>query len=117
MFNFIGELSKILFGTMDKNFANYYNEQIKLFKHNSDDVNTLLKQQLCVMKSSLGAVNSTLIVVEYNENLLKMLINNITRYMSNLMSQTTAKVNMVSAKIEVEGHILKVTGARKPRCI
>jgi hypothetical protein len=46
VFNFIGELSKILFGTMDEDDAKYYNEQIKLFEHNSEDVNELLKQQL-----------------------------------------------------------------------
>ena len=96
---------------MDENDTHYYKEQIKLFEHNSDDMNTLLKQQLCLMKSSLGAVNSTLIDVEYNENLLKMGISNITRYMNNLRSETTANVNIVSAKIKVEGHTLKVTSA------
>jgi hypothetical protein len=57
--NFVGQLSKILFGTMDENDADYYNEQIKLFEQNSEDMTTLLKQQLCVVKSSLGAVNNT----------------------------------------------------------
>jgi hypothetical protein len=50
VFNIIGELSKILFGTMDEDDAHYYNEQIKLFEQNSDDKNTVLKQQLCVIK-------------------------------------------------------------------
>jgi hypothetical protein len=59
VFNFIGELSKILFGTMDEDDAKYYNEQIKLFEQNSEDMNTLLKQQLSVVRSSLGAVNNT----------------------------------------------------------
>jgi hypothetical protein len=107
VFNFIGELSKILFGTMDDDDAVYYNEQIKLFEQNSEDTNTLLKQQLSVMKSSLGAVNSTLVDVEYNENLLRVGISNITRYMDTLRSETTASLNLVSAKIKVEGHILK----------
>ena len=43
VFNFIGELSKILFGTMDDDDAKYYNDQIKLFEQNSEDMNTLLK--------------------------------------------------------------------------
>ena len=57
VFNFIGELSKILFGTMDEDDAKYYNEQIKFFEQNSEDINTLLKQQLSVVRSSLGAIN------------------------------------------------------------
>jgi hypothetical protein len=101
VFNFIGELSKVLFGTMDEDDARYYNEQIKFFEQNSGDTNTLLKE-LSVMKSSLGAVNSTLVCVEYNKNLMKVGMSNITRYMDTLRSETTASFNMVSAKIEVE---------------
>ena len=68
VFNFIGELSKILFGSRDNGDAKYYNDQIKLFEQNSEDMNTLLRQQLSVVKSSLGAVNNTLTDVKYNEN-------------------------------------------------
>lgn len=52
VFNFVGKLSKILFGTMDEDDAKYY-EQIKLFEQNSEDMTSLLKQQLYVVKSSL----------------------------------------------------------------
>jgi hypothetical protein len=53
VFNFIGEISKILFGTMDNDDAKYYNEQIKHFEENSDDITKLMKQQLVVVKSTL----------------------------------------------------------------
>ena len=69
MFNFVRELSKILFGTLDEDDVKYYNDQIKLFERNSEDVDTLLKQQLSVMKSSLGAVNNTLIDMAHNEDI------------------------------------------------
>jgi hypothetical protein len=36
VFNFVGELSKVLFGTMDDD-VKFYNDQIKLFEQNSDD--------------------------------------------------------------------------------
>ena len=111
VFNFIGELSKILFGTMDDDDAKYYNDQIKLFEQNSEDITTLLKQQLSVIRSSLGAVNSTLMDVEYNENLMKEGISKITKYMNSLQSETNEKMSLFSAKIEVEGHILRVNNA------
>ena len=111
VFNFTGELSKILFGTMDEDDAKYYNEQIKLFEQNSEDTNMLLKQQLSVVRSSLGSVNITLTDVEYNENLLKEGINRITKYMNNLKAETNEKMSLFSAKIEVEGHILRVSNA------
>jgi archaellum component FlaC len=111
VFNFIGELSKILFGTMDDDDAKFYNEQIKLFEQNSEDMTTLLKQQLSVVKSSLGAINNTLTDVEYNEKLLKEGINKVTAYMNTLKSETEQKMDLFSAKIEVEGHIMSVNSA------
>jgi len=102
VFNFVGELSKILFGTMDDDDAKYYNEQIKLFEQNSENTNTLLRQQLSVVRSSLGAVNNTLADVEYNENLMKVWINRITEYMNTLKAETNEKMSLFSAKIEVE---------------
>jgi hypothetical protein len=44
VFNFIGEISKVLFGILDNEDAAYYNEQIKHFEENSDDMTKLLKQ-------------------------------------------------------------------------
>jgi hypothetical protein len=51
VFNFIGELSKVLFGAMDDDDAKYFNYQIKLFEQNSEDMNTWLRQQFSVVKS------------------------------------------------------------------
>jgi hypothetical protein len=42
IFNFIGEISKILFSTMDNDDAEYYNEQIKQFEENLEDITKLL---------------------------------------------------------------------------
>jgi hypothetical protein len=49
---------------MDDDNTKYYNEQIKLLEQNSEDMNTMLNQQLSVIRSPLGAVNSTLADVE-----------------------------------------------------
>jgi hypothetical protein len=111
VFNFIGELSKVLFGTMDDDDAKYYNDQIKLFEQNSEDMSTLLREQLSVVRSSLGAVNNTLTDVEYNENLLKEGINKVTKYVEMLGKETNEKVNIISMKIEVEEHIVRVNNA------
>ena len=45
-FNFYGGVSKILFGTMDDEDAQYYNEQIRHFEENSESMTNLMKQQL-----------------------------------------------------------------------
>jgi hypothetical protein len=74
-------------------------------------MDTLLKQQLSVVRSSLGAVNNTLADVEYNENLLKEGMGKVIKYMDTLRLETNEKMNLVSTKIEVERHILRVNNA------
>ena len=91
VFNFIGELSKIFFGTLDDDEAEYYNEQIKLFEQNSEDMNTLLKQQLAMVRSSVGAVNNTLADVECKKNLLQEGVNKVTEYMNTQKLETNEK--------------------------
>jgi flagellar basal body-associated protein FliL len=89
--NFIVELSKILFGTMDEDDAKYFIDQIKLFEQNSEDMKTSLKQQLFVVRSSLEAINNTLEDAEYNESLLKEGIDRFTKYMNTLKSENNEK--------------------------
>jgi hypothetical protein len=50
--NFIGEISKVLFGTLDADDAEYYNAQIKHFEEEADDMTSMLKQQLSIVKAS-----------------------------------------------------------------
>ena len=41
--NFVGEISKVLFGTLEENEAGYYDEQIRNFKRNSYDTTDLFE--------------------------------------------------------------------------
>jgi len=50
----VGEISKLLFGTLDENNAEYYDERIRQVESNSEDTAELLKQQVYVIKSTLG---------------------------------------------------------------
>jgi hypothetical protein len=107
VFNFVGEISKILFGTMDDEDAGYYNEQIERFEENSDDITKLLKQQLYVVKSSLRSVNNTLTDIEYNQEEVKKGLQEINDYIKSTTGETREKINMVAAEILVESHIAR----------
>ena len=50
----MGEISKLLFGTVDENNAEYYDERVRQFESNSEDTAEILKQQVYVFKSTLG---------------------------------------------------------------
>lgn len=51
--------AKVLFGTMDGDDAQYYNDQIAHFEQSSSSLTHLLKQQLTMVRFTLGAVNET----------------------------------------------------------
>ena len=57
LFNFVGEFSKALFGTMDDEDAQFYRDQIKRFEQGTTTLTQLMKQQLMIVKSTLCAFN------------------------------------------------------------
>jgi hypothetical protein len=65
---------------MDDEDAKYYNEQIKHFEENVDDIPKLLKQQIFALKSSLRVVNNTVIDIGYNQEKVKMGMMQIKNY-------------------------------------
>jgi hypothetical protein len=109
--NFIGEISKVLFGTLDENDAEYYDEQIRKFEANSDDTTDLLKQQVCVLKTTLGAFNETLRDVEHNDKLMRKGLTDIQNYLGTLASETTRELSIFEAKFTIEKHITQVNNA------
>jgi len=111
VFNFIGEVSKILFGTMDDDDAQYYNEQIKHFEQNSGRTTDLLKQQLYVVKSSLGAVNDSLSGVVYKEAKMREGLLQFKDYVEKFVLKTESVKNTLSLKIAVESHVARVNDA------
>jgi len=70
VFNFIGGISKILFGTMDNEDASYYAERISNLEMEQIDFLKLSKEQITVVNSTLRSLNSTLLAVSENERIL-----------------------------------------------
>jgi len=101
----MGEISKVLFSTLDENNAEYYDEKIRHFESNSKDTTELLKQQVYVIKSTLGALNITLADVEHDDKLVKQGLVEIQTYLDSLSSETAGKLTMFEAKFMIEKHI------------
>jgi len=99
--NFIGEIIKVLFGTLDENDTEHYIEQIRKFEANSDDTTDLLKQQVCVLKTTLGAFNETLKDVAHNDKLMRKGLMDIQNYLGRLASETTRELSIFEAKFMI----------------
>jgi hypothetical protein len=61
VFNLVGEISKILFGTVDDEDAIYYADKISLLEREQLDFLKLSKEQISVVRTTLRSVNSTLV--------------------------------------------------------
>jgi hypothetical protein len=109
--NFVGEISKILFGTLVSDDADYYNEQIKHFEENTEDKTNLLKQQLSIIKASLGTFNDTISDMEYNGKIVKEGLSNLKSYMERVTSETEFQLKVLKVKVTTEGHIAQVSNA------
>lgn len=70
VFNFVGGISKILFGMMDSNDTSYYAEKISNLDEEQLEFFSLSKEQVTVVKSTLRFLNSTLLTVSENERML-----------------------------------------------
>jgi septation ring formation regulator EzrA len=96
---------------MDNEGAKYYNEQIRHFEENSDDITKLLKQQLIVVRSTLGTISNTLTDMKYNQEKVKNGLIQIKSFLESATSENRKKLNTLAAKITVESHIAKVREA------
>jgi hypothetical protein len=93
---------------MNNKDAKYYNEQIKYFEENSDDITKLLKQQIFVVKSSLGAISNTFTDMECNEEKGKTGLTPIKYYLELFASENREKLNLLTTNVIVEGPIVKI---------
>ena len=111
LFNFVGKISKALFRTMDDDNAQYCHDQIDHFEQGSATLTELVKQQLIVVKSTLGTFNETLTDVDYNERKKREGLGQLQAYVNTLDAQVETATHLLSLKITLENHIAKALDA------
>ena len=82
VFNFIGGISIILFGTLDNENANYYTNKISHLENEQLDFLKLSKEQITVVKTTLRSVNSTLLTVSENEKSLDKVLEEMVKHVN-----------------------------------
>ena len=108
LFNFVGKVSKALFGTLDDDDAQLYHEHIERLEQGTTTLTQLMKHQLMIVKSVLCTFNETLTDVEYNELKMAEGLNQLQRHVNTFGTQ---KHYLLSLKIAIESHIAKALDA------
>lgn len=87
LFNAIGSIFKTLFGTLDSNDAERFNEAINKAEGNEKELFQLLKQQIQVVKTTISNFNNTITNLDQNKNIFNQNFELITNYTSKTQKQ------------------------------
>lgn len=108
-FNFIGTISKILFGTMDEDDASYYADKISEIEKLNVDTLKLTREQVTVIKSTLRAINGTLQDVILNESNLQKGLETMEGHINAQTGKIKEMFTVNSLAIEMNRHALLLT--------
>jgi hypothetical protein len=101
--NFIGEISKILFGTLTQSDARSYNKHISELDREQKEFLHLAKEQMTVIKTTITSVNSTLQRVNQNEKMLESGLNQLFNYSTHKLRdlKEVESVNLLNEQLRL----------------
>jgi hypothetical protein len=94
--NFVGEISKILFGTLTQSDARDYNEHISELEKEQKEFLHLANEQMTIIKTTVSSVNSTLQRVNQNEKVLETGLNKLLNYSNHKFYEMTEEMENVN---------------------
>ena len=110
VFNFIGDISKKLFGTMDNEDASYYALKISNLEKEQTDFLKLSKEQITV-KSTLRSLNSTLLAVSENERILSKGLEEMAKHVNDGDGEIKEMFTGTSMLLTVNEHNMQLERA------
>lgn len=80
--NAIGRVSKLIFGTLDDEDADYYNSRISQFTKNEQNLAQIIREQSHVIQTTISNFNSTISNLNNNEKVLKGNLDKLIEYVN-----------------------------------
>lgn len=109
VFNLVGQVSKILFGTLDEADATYYKEHIEQMEKNSEGLLRLTKEQVAVVRATLSGVNRTVHSLQSNEQILKLGMEKLERFLKNYTKETDTGFKRVASLVTINEQVLQLS--------
>lgn len=87
-FSGVGTILKHVFGTMDDNDANKYNDAIQNLQNNDKQLTSLLKQNIIMSTAAISKVNETIHFIAQNEGRLNDAVDTLVSSLRNVTDET-----------------------------
>jgi hypothetical protein len=94
--DFVGEISKVLFGTLTQSDAREYNRHIGQLEKDQKEFLHISSEQMTVIKSAIQLVDSTIQKVDKNEKFLRDIILQLDRQVVNVSALLQTEIEQVS---------------------
>ena len=104
MLNFIGDVSKILFGTLTQTDAEEYNKHISILEQEQAEILHLTKEEMTIVRSTINTVNLTIHRIIENEAKLKKCLESLNKGLTDeidKVQEETEGIAMINEKIRV----------------
>lgn len=99
-FNIIGSTFKTIFGTLDENDGNYFNQALNSVQDNEKHVVNLLSQQIQVVRSTISNFNNTITNLDQNRKIFNENFEKLSNYSKDLNN----KIFNLEMKQTIEEH-------------
>lgn len=106
--NFVGEISKILFGTLDEQDASYFKSKIDLIENEQRQLLKLTKEQVTVVKATLSSFNHTVTSLARNEEVIVNNMEKLHRYMKEYVNSTDQKIQHLAVLTAVNEQLIQL---------
>jgi hypothetical protein len=111
LFNFIGQISHSLFGILDSDDEEFFNQKISQLEGDQSDMIKLAKEQMVVVKSTLKSVNRTLNDVSKNELILEKGLQDIKNFVNEENGEIKRKYTYTSMLVMLNDHAIQLQRA------
>jgi hypothetical protein len=110
LFNFVGQISHSLFGTLDSDDEEFFNNKISQLEEQAGLIK-LAREQMVVVKSTLKSVNRTLHEVTNNELILEKGLQDIKKFINKENGEIKRQYTYTSMLVILNDHAIQIQRA------
>lgn len=107
--NFVGEISKILFGTLDEDDASYFKSKIDVLEGEQKQLLRLSREQVTIVKATLTSFNHTVSSIARNEEIITQGMKKLSQHVIQFENSTDKRLQRAVILITINEQLIQLT--------